>query len=955
MYTPLKITTDYSLLKSLIKIPDLINFLNVKNIKSCAICDDNLYGSLEFYTKCKKNNIKPIIGLEIEINNKKVYLYAKNYDGYKNLLKIHTVKEEREVGIVDLEKYKDNILIIIPFKSIELFKHLQFFEYIYIGFSNIYEKNNALLLTNNVLYVNDIKVLDEKKVKYFKYLDMLRKEKESDYTNNYYKEESIIDKEKIEEFVNLIDLQIPNNKRYIPVYNKNIDSFMFLKSLAIKGLKKRLNEDVPDAYKKRLNYELEIIKNMGFVDYFLVVYDYVLYAKKNNILVGPGRGSAAGSLVSYVIGITDIDPLKYNLLFERFLNPARVTMPDIDIDFDAMKRDMVIKYVKEKYGYENVALGLTFGTLKSRSVIREIAKLLKVNNELVDNFCKVIDPSKDLRENLKINVVKEYLNNYTILKKVYEIAFNFEGIKRNFSIHAAGVVISNIKLDEVIPIKIKDGEIITGVPLDYLENIGLLKMDFLSLKNLTTMSNILNMLPENPLKNIDLEKKEVYELFKSGKTEGIFQFETASMKNLIAKLKPNCFNDLVVAIALDRPGPKEFVNTFIRRKNKLEETKYIHKDLESILKETYGIIIYQEQIIAILVKIAGYTNQEADLIRRAISKKKEEDIIKEREKFIEKTVKRNYSYEIANQIYDLIVKFAGYGFNKSHSVSYAIISYQMAYLKTFYPEYFIIELLNDSPKSNQMNTYFSYLKSKNIKFYKPSINNSKLNYYIENKKLMMPLWLIKGISKEISQKILNNKKDGYTDIFDFTYKNKDFINEEIMKQLINAGAMSSFMLNKQTLINNIDSAINYSLIADDDGLIKKPIIVMYEEYNEEILRNLEYESYGFYIKNHPTSKYMNKEYIKLHKIKEYLFKNIKCVILIDKITKIKTKKGEDMAFIRGSDETDVCEFTVFPNRYKLLENINENTIIEVSGSVEKRFDKYVIIVNNIKRMGGLHE
>ena len=254
-----------------------------------------------------------------------------------------------------------------------------------------------------------------------------------------------------------------------------------------------------------------------------------------------------------------------------------------------------------------------------------------------------------------------------------------------------------------------------------------------------------------------------------------------------------------------------------------------------------------------------------------------------------------------------------------------------------------------------MNTYFSYLKSKNIKFYKPSINNSKLNYYIENKKLMMPLWLIKGISKEISQKILNNKKEGYTDIFDFTYKNKDFINEEIMKQLINAGAMSSFMLNKQTLINNIDSAINYSLIADDDGLIKKPIIVMYEEYNEEILRKLEYESYGFYIKNHPTSKYMNKEYIKLHKIKNYLFKNIKCVILIDKITKIKTKKGEDMAFIKGSDETDVCEFTVFPNRYKLLENINQNDIIEINGSVEKRFDKYVIIVNNIKRMGGLHE
>ena len=559
---------------------------------------------------------------------------------------------------------------------------------------------------------------------------------------------------------------------------------------------------------------------MGFVNYFLIVYDYVLYAKKKNILVGPGRGSAAGSLVSFAIGITDIDPIKYDLLFERFLNPARVTMPDIDIDFDASKRDEVINYVKSRYGYKNVAVGLTFNTMKSKLVLREVSKILNVDDDLTNKFLSVIDASINLKDNLKNEVVKKYLMNYPILKKGYQISMKLEGIKKNVSTHAAGVVISSVNLDEVIPIHINNDELQTGVAMEFLEDMGLLKMDFLGLKNLTTISNIINMIGSNVLKDINLEKKEVYKLLSDGDTDGIFQFETPSMKSLVVKLKPNSFNDLIAGVALGRPGPREHADSFIKRKNGLEKITYIHPDLESILKNTYGILIYQEQIIAILVKIAGYSYQEADIVRRAISKKKDEVIKDERDKFISRAVKRNYSFDIASEIYDLIAKFASYGFNKSHSVAYALIAYQMAYLKVFYKEYFYIQFLNDSSNDLKISSYLNSLKNNGISICKPSINNSKLDYYISDKKLILPLWVIKNVSKEIAKKIMECKGPKYSDIFDFAYKTKDFMTANLMQILINAGAMDEFFLNHQTLIENVENAINYGLLADDDGLFK---------------------------------------------------------------------------------------------------------------------------------------
>ena len=947
MYAPLKVTTDYTLLKSLIKIPDLITFLVSNKISACAICDENLYGALDFYKSCKNNNIKPIIGLSVLLNDLDIYLYAINYDGYKNLLKIHTIIETRSLGIVDLEELKDNILCIIPYKSVELWKNLSFFKYLYIGFSNLFEKNNALILTSNIVYVNDLRALKLEDVKYLNFLDDLRKETRLDYSNNYYQIKDFIDSEKIEKIVNLIDLEIPHDKRYIPEYKPNIDAAAFLKNLSLKGLNKRLNGNIPASYLERLNYELSVIDKMGFVNYFLIVYDYVLYAKKHDILVGPGRGSAAGSLVSFSIGITDIDPIKYNLLFERFLNPSRVTMPDIDIDFDATKRGMVIDYVKEKYGEKKVALGLTFNTLKSKLVIREVGKLLHVDNTLIDRFAKVIDAHLSLKDNLKNEYVKKYLNTYKELKPVYEVSIKLEGIKKNISTHAAGVVISSIDLDEVIPVHISNGELITGSTMEFLEDIGLLKMDFLGLKNLTMIASITKMIGQDVLKDIDLNDKKVYELFINAKTDGIFQFETPAMKSLLVKLKPTCFNDLIVAVALGRPGPKEQAPSFIKRRNKEESITYIHPDLENILHETYGILIYQEQIIAILVKIAGYNLAEADLIRRAVSKKKESVLLSEKEKFVKRAISKGYTKDVAVDIYNLIVKFASYGFNKSHSVAYALIAYQMAYLKTYYPAHFFTQLLNDG--NNTKNTYyFAYLKSKGIKFFKPNINNTNLDYYINDNKLFMPLWIIKNINLDLTKKIISSRGNGYTDIFDFAYKTKDFMTKGIMENLIRAGAMDNFSLNHQTLINNIDAALNYGWLADPDGLIPKPLIVEYNEYNSDILRSDELNSYGFYITNHPASIYLSKEYMKISMMKNYAYKKIKTVVIVEKISKIKTKKNEDMAFFTGSDETGIADFTVFPKVYDLFKSVKNNDLVMVLGEVQQRFDKYQIVVNNIK-------
>ena len=952
MYTPLKVTTDYSLLSSLIKVKDLINFCVTKNIKSCAICDTNLFGSIEFYKLAKKNNIKPIIGLEIKVNSNQVYLYAKNYDGYKNLLKINTIINERELTVLELERYCNNILLIVPFKSINIYNDLYFFQDKYIGYENKNELQSSLVKSSNVVYVNNIKSFNFDELKYLKYLDIINGNEPKDYIENYYVTNiDEYDIKRINEVVNKLNIEIPFNNRYIPKYSDSINSFEFLKNLCIKGLNKRLNGEVTEEYTNRLKYELSVIKKMGFIDYFLIVYDYVLYAKKNKILVGPGRGSAAGSLVSYVIGITDIDPLKYNLLFERFLNYERITMPDIDIDFDNTKRDEVINYVKNKYGINCVAGGMTYTTLKTKLVLREVGKLLKLDERLLDKFLKVINRDKSLKENLLQKDVKEYLTRYNELKNVYEISLRLEGLKKNISTHAAGIVISSIELDEIIPMYKNNDVYLTGIGMEHLEDLGLLKMDFLALKNLSIINNIIANIDNFNINKIPLDDKLVFDLFSRADTEGIFQFETNVFKNMLTKYKPRNFNELVASIALVRPGPSQELETYIKRKNGQEKITYYHDDLKPILEETYGVIVYQEQVINILVKLANFSYAEADNIRRAMSKKKMDIILNVKEDFIKRSILNGYDKGLVENIFEHILKFASYGFNKAHSVSYAFISYQMAYLKVHYKSLFTFELLNNSlGNSTLIKKHLNDLKKDKYIINTVDINKSKNTFIVENNNIYLPFKLIKGLKSDLIKNILEERKENgsYENVYEFFRRTIKFITKNEYIMLINASVLKCFNINTKTLITNVDALINYGNLYNDLGeYALAPELSFEKEYEVDLLRQNELNSYGFFISNHPASKYDETEVMKLTNLSNHVFKNVICYVMVDSIKNIKTKKNEDMAFITASDETGKADFTIFPKNYHLLKNIKNNSMIKVWGSVTKRFDKYSIIVNNI--------
>ena len=953
MYIPLGVKTDYSLLNSLIKVKDLINFLSLNNYDSCGIIDDNMSSSIEFYNECIKNSIKPIIGLSIVINDKTIYLYAKNYDGLKELFKINTYKQQRDLLISDLIKL-ENIIIVLPYESYGLTN--LFNNDIYLSYKNELEKKEAILISNNIVFINEIYSIYKSNLKYLDYLKNIGTNntvydvKVNDYIDNYLLN---IEESTTNEFIKLINIEIKNKLKYIPKYNET-DSYLYLTALAKKGLEKRLVNSISDNYINRLKYELDTINKMGFCDYFLIVYDYVKYAKSNNILVGPGRGSAAGSLVSYCLGITEVDPIKYDLLFERFLNKDRVTMPDIDIDFEFTKRDEVVNYVKNKYGINNVAPIITYGTLGTKQVLRDTFKLYNIDEKTTSGFLSKIDSNKSILDNIKNPNIDKLIKNDELISSAINLSKLFEGLKKYTSIHAAGVVISSVKLDDIIPITIVNNNILTGYTMEYLENLGLIKMDFLALKNLTILSNIMSLDNSIKLSNIPLDDKKTFKLFSDANTDGVFQFESSGMKNFIRKLKPSCFNDLIASLALFRPGPMSNIDTFIKRKEGKEKVIYLDPSLEPILNNTYGIIVYQEQIIEILKVMAGYSYSEADLIRRAMSKKKHDVMESERDKFINGAIKLNHDPEVSNKVYDLIIKFAEYGFNKSHSVSYALIGYYLAYLKANYTTYFILVLLNMTIGSEiKTKDYIDMAKKMNISVLKPNINLSSNEYILDNNSLLYPLSIIKSIGSVSCNMIIEERNNGlYLDFFDFVKRTyKKGINKKVLEVLINADALSIFNYNHNTLINNIESAINYADLSSylDESLINKPEMIIYEEYPLSELISKEYTSYGFYISNHPVSKY-NSKTIKLNSIKNYFDKIISIYVMVTKISKIKTKNNDDMAFLTGEDETDNLEFIVFKDYINELNDISSNDIVYITGKVTRRFDKYQIIVNKINKI-----
>ena len=934
---PLKITTEYSLLKSLIKLPDLISFLNENNIKECAICDENLNGFMDFYLKCKENNIKPIIGLDTVYESMHIYVYAKNYFGYQELLKIDYLKDNMNLSYLE----NPNLLVIIPFKSIDIYEKLKYKDNVYIGFCNDIEKNNALLISDKIVYVDNVRCLYKKDIPYLKYLKMLNDN--FVYNDNaYYKASSFEDIQTTYEFSKQINLEIPFDKKYIPKFNNSDNNYEYLKKLCILGLNKRFNGKVSNKYKERILYELDVINKMGFVDYFLIVYDYVLYAKKNDIFVGPGRGSAAGSLVSYSLGITNIDPIKYDLLFERFLNINRKKMPDIDIDFESDKRINMIEYVKNKYGFDKVAVGLTFNNYKAKLILRDLAKILKVDSNVFDKFIKNINSSLSLKENYQNEKVKKYIEMYSELKNLYDISYHLEGLKKNTSTHAAGVIISSEKLGKIIPISNEDGTLKTGIEMPYLEKMGLLKMDFLALEKLNIISKVSKKIKNFNINNIPLDDKKTLKIFYDADTDDIFQFESSYAKSVLDKLKITSFNELTVSLALVRPGANKQIDEYLKNK---KEGINLTGDLAEILGSTYGTIIYQEQVMKIFEKVGGYSLFEADDIRVAISKKKEDIINAQYDKFVSGGIKNGYSKEFVEKLFNKIKEFGGYGFNKSHSVAYALVSYQMAYLKANYPKEFMFYLLENNKDISKCEKILSSLKNSGYKLLKPNINYSIDKYAEKNGYILLPLNIVRGLNDDIISKIIRVRENGFNDIFDFFVKTNSFLNNETYLILIKSGALDIFKINKQTMIKNIDVILNYASIYSDG--LGKPILIKYPEYDDTTLREFEILSYGMYITNHPCSKY--KDVIKVENIKNYLFKNINMVLLIKNIRTIKDKKGGEMAFLECEDETGKVNLTMFSSLYAKNNDLKVNELIIVNVKVSKRFDKLNVLVNNIKR------
>lgn len=965
MYCPLYVKTDYSLLSSLIKVDDLIASLKSKGLTSCAIVDDNLYGTMEIYKKFEKNNIKPIIGLDL----KNILLYCKTTNGYYNLIKIETIKEKRELTIEDIRKYKEG-LICICFNEEDYKIYKELFSDIYIGVQN--KKEEELFKNYETVFIKKTLYIEKALYKYLPYIFMIRDGKtikdgiEFTYQDNYlYDNNQVFDLVSPKSINNTLEIANMCNISFkkelsMPKYDVE-DPKEFLKKLSMKGLSKRLQNNVPKEYIDRLNYELNIIINMHFENYFLVVYDYIKYAKQKGILVGPGRGSAAGSLVSYCLGITDVDPLKYNLLFERFLNPERITMPDIDTDFPDIRRDEVIEYVKEKYGQNNVAGIITFGTLGGRASVRDVGRVLEINSKYIDIICKKM-PFKGTLKELKHSdkEVNSLIENDDKLKLLYNIVNLIEGNKRHTSIHAAGIVISYKPIYDIVPVKYNEEINLTEYTMEYLEELGLIKMDFLGIRNLSIIDSVIKNIETSINRKLDFNKipfddQKVMKLFEKGDTTGIFQFESDGMRRFLKDLKPKNFIDLCNAIALFRPGPAKNIPSFIKRKEGKEKIEYLDPVLEPILKDTYGIIIYQEQIMIIAREYAGYSLAEADILRRAMSKKKYDILKAEESKFIEKAKQLGRKEEKSKELFNLILAFAGYGFNKSHSVSYSIVAYKMAYLKYYFPKEFYAALLSGVVGSeSKTNEYLQEIKKLGIKVLPPDVNISlSTQFRIFENSIVFPFSSIRNVGGVISDYIVEQRNNSYENIYDFlrkTYKKTN--NRKVLESLIYAHVFDKFN-NINTLITNLDIILNYIDLSVDveDSLLPKPDIEEQQELQIDEILNHEKEVFGFYLTSHKTEKFKlnNPDIIDVSDIKNHLNKQVNIIVNIDRVKEIVTKKGEAMCFINASDNTGSVSLTLFPDMYKVINHFKKNEIIKVTGKVEKRYDEYQIICSKIDR------
>ncbi|GIW64872.1 MAG: DNA-directed DNA polymerase [Patescibacteria group bacterium] len=1057
--------TGYSLLDGMCRIDELINKAKSYNMPAVAITDHgNLYGAIKFYTKAIEAGIKPIIGVEVyKAKNSRfdkngssdrdyyhLVLLAKNYIGYKNLLKLVTASNlegfyyKPRVDFELLEKYSEGLIALsgcLQGEIPSLIKESQFeqAEKILEKYLNIF-KNNFYLEIQRHPQINELEQVNKNLIKLSRKFgvpivatnDVHYIEKDDAYAQEILlcigTQHTILEKNRPMSMIDVPDyyfksdkemkgmfldipeaidnalkitqecnLEIPLGKWVLPKFPtpNNETPEEYLRKI-VEERKKRVKNYPEKIVNERINYELDIIIKKGYATYFLIVQDFVNWAKNHGIGVGPGRGSAAGSLVAYIIGITDLNPLDYNLPFERFLNPDRPTPPDIDIDFADRRRDEVLAYVTKKYGEDKVAQIITFGSMEARLAVRDVARALGLSYSQGDRIAKMIPFGKQgfamtistaLEESAPLKFAYQTEPD---VKKVLDIARKLEGLPRHSSVHAAGVVISDKPLTEYVPLQrdTKEGKIITQYDMYCLDlnavsdqkAVGLLKVDFLGLRNLTILEDAIKYVEKNSGKKIDIhhipmDDKKTYQLIAEGNTIGVFQLESGGMRKLAKDLKPTKITDISAMVALYRPGPMDLIPMFLEGKKNPKKIKYLHPDLQPILEETYGVLVYQEQVMEIAHRLAGYSMSEADNLRMAMGKKKKELMKKEKEKFLKGCLKNGYKKQMVEELWNFMEKFASYGFNKPHSASYGLIAYWTAYMKANYPVEYMTALLSAElqgvagpQREIKMSQAIEECNRMGIKVLPPDINKSEMNFTIEGASIRFGLSAIKNVGEAAIESILTARKDGsFSGFKDFLYRvDLRKVNKKTVESLIKAGAFSQFA-NKSTLMTNYPQLVNevqafkekiakgqFDLFETSiDSSLKKDDFKLLPEFSEEELFAMEKEVIGFLIGKNPLSKFKKIIDEKITKKIGDLTEedNNKSVILAGVISGkkvIKTKKdNNEMAIIQVFDETGNVEVVIFPKVFaKIKSFIGINKIILFKGKVSQRDNRLNIILEN---------
>ncbi|MFB4163009.1 DNA polymerase III subunit alpha [Alteribacillus sp. JSM 102045] len=1019
-FVHLHVHTEYSLLESTARIQTLVNKAAEYKMPALAITDkNNMHGVIPFYKQCMKKNIKPLIGLElwmkgIELEDDyPIVFLAENNKGYRSLLQLSTMKQtERSLSFQAAAEAITDCVIILPYADSEAADLIRKGEFILaekvlthymktFGKEQVYlekqpvsgefevkkvwehlseECNLPFTAGNNVHMADDeekeglhaLQAISEggalKEIKTRpdnfagSFLDgaAMKKALNGDVP-------SLLKTAEIADKCNVI---IDFDQTLLPKFplSGNRTPEEELKKLCEQGAQYRY-EEITDKVKERLQYELQVIHRMGFDDYFLIVADFVKYARNQGILVGPGRGSAAGSLVSYVLEITDVDPLKHDLLFERFLNPERVTMPDIDIDFPDYRRDEVIKYVAEKYGKERVAQIVTFGTFGARAAIRDVGRIMEAPQALIDRIASFIPQESGITLKTAYKAdpsFQDLVHREPQAAAMLKLALKIEGLPRHTSVHAAGVVMSENPLTEHVPLMHKGDELLlTQYPMDELEDIGLLKMDFLGLRNLSLLERItcaVKMKEDTSihLRELSTDDSKTYTMLSKGDTTGVFQLESAGMRQALQQIKPTAFEDIAAVNALYRPGPMENISVYAKRKHGHSEPEYPHEKLKHILAPTYGVIVYQEQIMQIASEMAGYSFGEADLLRRAVSKKNRNILETERERFTAGAKHLGYTEDESSKVYDLIVRFADYGFNRSHAVAYSFIAYQLAYLKAHYPSYFYAALLSMNMNSPaKMAVYLREAKQKELVICPPSVQRSEAGFHAEGNHIYFGLLAIKQVNINLVRSILEERKNGtFQGMIDFIVRmDPKAINRRALESLIKAGALDDCGHHRAEMLASIDRAIEFAEFQKDlGGLIAEGDydfrFVQTEPFSENESFEAEKEATGFYLSGHPLDRYKKImapfQPVSLSSSFPVSRHKIWAAGIVEEIKQVRTKNGQAMAFLVITDGTADIEVVIFPDVYRKTRNILiEQTPVIIGGRTDKKSHKKKLIADQI--------